>query len=73
MGAEDFAEYAARLPGLYLRLGTRNETRGITAMVHTPEFDIDEEALPVGVRALVTLAWEALLRGSGLPSAGGVK
>ena len=62
MGAEDFAEYAARIPGLYLRLGVRNEARGITAMVHTPEFDIDEEALPVGVHTLVTLAWESLAR-----------
>ena len=63
MGAEDFAEYATRMPGLYLRLGTRNEARGITAMVHTAEFDIDEDALPIGVRALATLAWEALERG----------
>jgi len=63
MGAEDFAEYALQIPALYLRLGTRNEARGITAMVHTALFDIDEDALPIGVRTLVTLAWEALLRG----------
>jgi amidohydrolase len=63
MGAEDFAEYAREIPALYLRLGTRNEARGITAMVHTPDFDIDEDALPLGVRTLVTLAWEALLGG----------
>ena len=66
MGAEDFAEYALQFPALYLRLGTRNQARGLTAMVHTPDFDIDEDALPIGVRTLVTLAWESLLRG-GLP------
>jgi amidohydrolase len=62
MGAEDFAHFAERVPGFYVRLGIRNAARGITAMVHTPEFDVDESALPVGVRALVTLAWEALAR-----------
>jgi amidohydrolase len=60
MGAEDFADYAARIPGLYVRLGVRNEARGITAMVHTPEFDLDESALVIGVRALATMAWQAL-------------
>jgi amidohydrolase len=60
MGAEDFADYAARIPGFYVRLGVRNEARGITAMVHTPEFDLDESALVMGVRALATMAWQAL-------------
>jgi len=60
MGAEDFADYAARIPGLYVRLGVRNEARGITAMVHTPEFDLDESALVIGVRTLATMAWQAL-------------
>ena len=58
MGAEDFAHYAQRIPGLYVKLGVRNTERGITAMIHTEDFDLDEAALPVGVRALATVLWD---------------
>lgn len=27
-------------------------------MIHTEDFDLDEAALPVGVRALVTVLWD---------------
>jgi amidohydrolase len=62
MGAEDFAWYAERVPGLYLKMGMRNQAKGITAMVHTEDFDIDEGVLPLGVRAMTTLAWDTLAR-----------
>jgi amidohydrolase len=58
MGAEDFAFFAERVPGLYLKLGVRNEARGITAMIHTQEFDLDEAALAIGVRAMTQLLWD---------------
>ena len=32
-------------------------------MIHTEDFDVDEAALPLGVRALATLAWDYLARG----------
>jgi amidohydrolase len=63
MGAEDFAWYAASIPGLYLKMGMRNEARGITAMVHTEDFDIDESVLPMGVRAMATVLWNHLAQG----------
>ncbi len=50
MGAEDFSYYARLVPGFFFFLGVRNEAKGIKAMIHTPEFDIDEEALPLGVK-----------------------
>jgi amidohydrolase len=50
MGAEDFSYYARLVPGFFFFLGVRNEAKGIRAMIHTPEFDIDEEALPLGVK-----------------------
>jgi amidohydrolase len=62
MGAEDFAAFAERVPGLYVKLGVRNEARGITASIHTAEFDIDEAVLPLGVRAMATLVWDYLAR-----------
>ena len=62
MGAEDFASFAERVPALYIKMGMRNEARGITAMIHTEDFDIDEGVLPLGVRAMATLVWDYLAR-----------
>jgi amidohydrolase len=56
MGAEDFAFYSHQLPACFYRLGTRNEEKGITAGVHTPTFDIDEEALEIGSGLMAWLA-----------------
>jgi amidohydrolase len=58
MAAEDFAHLARRVPGFYLKLGVRNEKRGITAMLHTADFDLDESVLPLGVRALANVVWD---------------
>jgi metal-dependent amidase/aminoacylase/carboxypeptidase family protein len=41
-------------------LGTGNETKGITAPVHTSNFDIDEEALKVGAGLMAWLAIQEL-------------
>jgi amidohydrolase len=46
---EDFAFYSQEIPATFYRLGTRNEVKGITSMVHTSTFDIDENALEIGV------------------------
>jgi amidohydrolase len=57
-GAEDFAYFQERIPGLYLMLGVRPE--GVTAYEapanHSPFFDANEDALIVGVRMMVGLA-----------------
>jgi len=63
MGAEDFASFAERVPALYVKMGVRNQAKGFTAMIHTEDFDIDEAVLPLGVRALSTMAWDFLARG----------
>jgi amidohydrolase len=61
MGAEDFAYYAERVPGLMFRLGVRNEGKGIVHPLHHPRFDVDEEVLPLGSALLadVALRWLA--------------
>lgn len=56
MGGEDFAFYAERVPGVACRLGVRNEAIGATAMIHSPEFKLDERALAIGVRVLTRFA-----------------
>lgn len=56
MTAEDFAYYSQMMPACFYRLGTGNEKKGITSAVHTPTFDIDEEALHTGVGLMAYLA-----------------
>ncbi len=58
MGAEDFAFFAAARPSLFFSLGIANLERGITAGIHTPEFDVDETCLKTGVAAMVELVLE---------------
>ena len=60
MVAEDFPAYGRKAPYFFFLLGTRNPARGIASTNHTAEFEIDEAALPLGVRALATLAWDFL-------------
>ena len=61
MGAEDFAVFAELVPAFYFMLGVRNEEKGITAMLHTQEFDVDEDAIPLGVELLSRLVLLPLL------------
>jgi amidohydrolase len=65
MVAEDFPYYGSKgAPYFFFLLGTRNEAKGIASTNHTPTFDVDEDVLPSGVRALATLAWDFLCGGS---------
>ena len=56
MTAEDFSYYSQIMPACFFRLGVRNDKKGITSPVHTPTFDVDEEALKTGVSTMVYLA-----------------
>jgi amidohydrolase len=60
MGSEDFAYFAQRISGFYFFLGVGNKARGITAMIHTPEFDVDEESLLVGTKVAAGLLLDYL-------------
>lgn len=60
MAAEDFAYYGQHADACFYRLGTRNEAKGITSPVHTPRFDIDEDALRIGAGLMSWLALEEL-------------
>ncbi|WP_436517713.1 M20 metallopeptidase family protein [Ekhidna sp. To15] len=60
MAAEDFAFYTHEIPGCFYRLGTRNEEKGIVSGVHTPTFNIDENALKVGMGLMAYLAIKEL-------------
>lgn len=57
MGAEDFAYYSREIPACFYRLGTGNPEKGIVSNIHTPTFDIDEDALKIGMGLM---AWHAI-------------
>ncbi len=54
-GSEDFAYFLERCPGAGYELGCSNEAKGITHMLHTPRFDMDEDVLPLGVELYLRL------------------
>jgi amidohydrolase len=56
MGAEDFAYFAERAPGLLIRHGIRNEAAGSVHPGHSALFRVDENALPCGIASLVAFA-----------------
>src|SRR5262245_55085705 len=62
MGAEDFSRYQKVIPGFFYFLGVGNREKGVTAMIHTPEFDIDEESLVVGVKVMSNVLLDYLDR-----------
>lgn len=60
VGNEDFSWLLERVPGAYGRLGVRPTGAPRWADLHAGGFDIDEGAIPAGVRLLVHTALEAL-------------
>jgi amidohydrolase len=56
MAAEDFAFYSQAADACFYRLGVRNEEKGIVSGVHTPTFNIDENALEIGAGLMAWLA-----------------
>jgi hippurate hydrolase len=59
MGAEDFGYYSQQIPGCFFRLGTGNKSKGITSGVHTPHFNIDEDAIEIGIGIMAWLGASA--------------
>ena len=57
MTAEDFAFFARKYPSVLYRLGVRDRKEKTPRELHTPTFNIDEEALKTGMG---NMAWIAL-------------
>jgi amidohydrolase len=60
MAAEDFAYYSQVSDACFYRLGTGNESRGITSSVHTPTFDVDEDSLKLSTGLMTYIALKQL-------------
>jgi amidohydrolase len=64
MVGEDVSAFMQRAPGCFVLLGAGNAERGIVHDHHNPRFDIDEDALALGVRLFGHAALELLAEGA---------
>ncbi|MFI5135425.1 MAG: M20 family metallopeptidase [Chitinophagales bacterium] len=56
MASEDFAFYSQKIPACFYRIGTGNPEKGIVSGIHTPTFNIDEDALEFASGMMAFLA-----------------
>ena len=56
MVAEDFAFYLDRVPGAFILLGNDAPEEADPPLLHTPRFNFNDEAIPMAVELLCTLA-----------------
>lgn len=66
LGGEDMAYFLREVPGCLFFLGANNPEKNCVYGHHHPKFDIDEEALPLGVELLVRIV-ERYLENGGPP------
>jgi amidohydrolase len=64
-GSEDFSDFQAKIPGVFYNLGVSKDGAPESEWVvnHSPQFDTNEAALPLGVRTHVLTAIRYLERG----------
>ncbi len=60
MGGEDFSEYLKIVHGSFFRLGTGNHEKGTDYSQHNAMFDVDDDALKIGMKILGATAIEYL-------------
>jgi len=53
MGGEDFSAFLHEVPGCFIAIGSRNESRGLKWEHHHPRFDVDEGCLAIAVELLL--------------------
>ena len=58
MTGEDFAYFSQKIPATFIRIGVRNEKKGIVHAVHNTRFNIDEAAIEVGILTLLAQVFE---------------
>ena len=58
--SDDMALFLESAPGCYFLVGSGNPARGIMAPHHSSRFDLDEDALPIGVEVMARAALEYL-------------
>jgi amidohydrolase len=59
-GSDDMACFLEAVPGCYFIVGAKNEAKGANYPHHHPRFNVDEDALPIGVEVLTRAAMDYL-------------
>ncbi len=62
MTAEDFAYFSQEYPSCFYRLGTGNMKKGIIAPLHSPMFNVDENAIETGMSTMAWMAYSFLTK-----------
>ncbi|NPA81849.1 MAG: amidohydrolase, partial [Epsilonproteobacteria bacterium] len=62
MGGEDFSEYLQIVKGAFFRLGTCSEEKETCVPQHNSRFDVDDDALRVGMKVMANTALRAIER-----------
>jgi len=60
MVAEDFAFFAEKIPAFMFLLGVKSPGQSAAAPLHSPNFNPDEKAIPIGIKAFCYLVLDAL-------------
>ena len=63
MAAEDFAYYSHEVPSCFYLLGVQSDAKKTNGALHTPTFDIDENAMRIGSGLMAFLAIRELQNG----------
>lgn len=63
LGVEDFSFFLHQASGAFYHLGCSCREKGITAPLHSPDFDIDERVLQLGTQLQIAVAGKLLRRG----------
>jgi len=63
LGAEDFSFFLNEAPGAFYHLGCGNKEKGITAAIHSKDFDVDEDCLSLGMFLDICVLDKLLQRG----------
>lgn len=64
LGVEDFSYFGKYVPSVFIKLGCRNEAKGIIHPAHSSMFDIDEDSLITGVLTETQMVIDYLYSGS---------
>ena len=57
-GSDDMAYFLDTVPGCYFIVGSGNVQKGSDFPHHHPRFNLDEDALPIGVEVLIRSVFE---------------
>jgi len=66
--SEDFGDYQKRTSGVFFFLGLSNTARGIRALPHSADFNVDEESISFGIRAMAAVVVGRLQRAPAITS-----